>query len=132
MARTPRTKNVTAQGFQKAIDEILKEYGDDIEDVLIKVLPGVADDACEKVKQAGDPKWRRYNEGWAVDYGRTGKFTLTATVHNVTDYQLTHLLEYSHPMPQGGISRAYVHIYPVNEWVHEEVVKRVEEKLNDL
>lgn len=132
MARTPRTKNVNAEGFAKAINQILEEYGDDVENVLFKVLPVVAKDAVGKLEMAGESHWTRYNAGWDVSYGKTGKFVMNATVHNVTDYQLTHLLEYSHPMPQGGASTAYKHIYPVNEWVHDEVVKRVEDALNDL
>lgn len=132
MARTPRNKNINADGFAKAINDILAEYGDDVEQVLVKVLPEVADEARDKVEQAGNPKWTKYNKGWSVDNGRTGKYTVSATVHNATDYQLTHLLEYSHPMPQGGTSRAYPHIAPVNDWVHEEVVKKVEDALNDL
>lgn len=132
MARTPRTKNINADGFAKAINEILAEYGDDVEDILVKVLPEVANEARDKVEQTGNPKWTRYNQGWSVDFGKTRQYTVNATVHNATDYQLTHLLEYSHPMPQGGTSRAYPHIAPVNEWVHEEVVKKVEDALNDL
>lgn len=132
MARSRGKKNINADGFEKAINDILEEYGEGVQGVLISVLPEIANEACEKVKQAGKKEWTRYNAGWNVDSGKTGKFSVNATVHNATDYQLTHLLEYSHPMPQGGTSKAYTHIAPVNDWAQEEVIKKVEDKLNDL
>lgn len=124
-------KNINADGFAQAIEQILEEYGDGCQGVLMSVLPEVADEACERVKHAGKSEWTVYNDGWTVDSGKTGKFSVNATVHNATRYQLTHLLEYSHPMPQGGTSKAYPHIADVNEWAQQEVVKKVEEKLNN-
>ena len=129
-----RHKNVNADGFAKAIQEVLAEYGDDVANTLNEVMPKVADDACDKLRNStntGITNWAEYRAGWVVTQN-VGAYSIRNTIHNETKYQLTHLLEYKHPMPQGGESRAYVHIYPVNEWVHEEVVKRVEEKLNDL
>lgn len=129
--RASRKQNVNADGFAQAIEQILAEYGDGCQGVLMSVLPEVADEACKKVKNAGKSEWTVYNDGWTVDSGKTGKFSVNATVHNATRYQLTHLLEYSHPMPQGGSSKAYPHIAPVNDWVQDEVIKKVEEKLNN-
>lgn len=129
-----RHKNVNADGFAKAIQEVLAEYGDDVVNTLNEVMPKVADEACDKLRNStntGITNWVEYRAGWVVTQN-VGAYSIRNTVHNETKYQLTHLLEYSHPMPQGGSSRAYEHIAPVNEWVHEEVVKKVEEALNDL
>ena len=131
MARS-RKKAINADGFQQAIKELLDEYGEGVQGVLLSVLPEIANEARDKVMKAGQSNWTRYNSGWTVSEGKTGKYSVNATVHNATDYQLTHLLEYSHPMPQGGTSKAYTHIAPVNEWVQEEVIKKVEDRINDL
>lgn len=125
-----RHKNVNADGFAKAIQDVLAEYGNDVVNTLNEVMPKVADEACEKLKHS-QYQWGEYNAGWVVTQN-VGPYSIRNTVHNETKYQLTHLLEYSHPMPQGGSSRAYTHIAPVNDWVHEEVVKKVEDALNDL
>lgn len=130
--RSSRIKNVNADGFAKAIEDIIAEYGEGAQGVLISVLPEIADEACDKVKRAGKAEWTWYNEGWTVSSGKTGQFSVNATVHNAKAYQLTHLLEYSHPMPQGGSSKAYPHIADVNQWAQEEVIKKVEDKLNDI
>lgn len=126
-----RHQNVNADGFAKAIQDVLAEYGDEIANTLNEVLPQVADEACEKLKHHATYDWGVYNAGWVVTQN-VGAYSIRNTVHNETKYQLTHLLEYSHPMPQGGSSRAYTHIAPVNEWVHKEVVKRVEESINEI
>lgn len=130
--RASRKKSITADGFEKAIKELLDEYGEGVQGVLLEVLPEVAQEARDKVMQAGEKHWTYYNSGWTVSEGKTGKYSVNATVHNENAYQLTHLLEYSHPMPQGGTSKAYTHIAPVNEWTQEEVIKKVEERINDL
>lgn len=130
--RASRKQSINADGFAKAIEDLLNEYGDGVQGAIIAVLPEVAEEARDKVEQAGKKEWTYYNAGWTVSNGKTGKFSVNATVHNKNAYQLTHLLEYSHPMPQGGTSKAFPHIADANEWAQQEVVKKVEERINDL
>lgn len=58
--------------------------------------------------------WTRKKEGDAI------------IIHNKTDYQLTHLLEYGHVNRDGGRTPAKVHIRPAEEKAVQEYLDRVE------
>lgn len=115
--------------FSKTVQKLLDEYGDDVYEVVDEVIPDVAKEASKRVKAKSRKfGWNKYASGWKVTTenlrGHVG-----AVVHNETRYQITHLLEFSHPMPQGGSSEAYSHIAEPNQWAQEEAYKQIEERL---
>lgn len=122
------SKKVTPNGFTDAVKKLLEEYGEEVQKDIDEVIPQVAKEAQRKLKSAGKPSWKVYNGAWAVDTQKK-RYGVSCVVHNSKRYQLTHLLEFSHPMPQGGMSTAYPHIAPVNDWVQDEVIRKVEDKL---
>lgn len=121
-------KKVTPNDFTEAVKQLLAEYGEEVQADIDEVIPKVAKEAQRRLKTAGKPSWKIYNASWAVD-AQKKRYGVSCVVHNTKRYQLTHLLEFSHPMPQGGMSTAYPHIAPVNDWVQDEVVRLIEEKL---
>ena len=66
--------------------------------------------------------WDKYNRGWTVMKTKRDK---TATIHNATDYRLTHLLEKGHAKVNGGRTRAFPHIAPVAEECEDELIKNI-------
>ena len=122
------SKTIKPDGFANAVKSLIDEYGEEVQKDIDEVIPQVAKEAQRKLKSAGKPSWKVYNASWAVDV-QNKRLGIVATVHNRKRYKLTHLLEFSHPMPQGGMSTAYPHIAPVNDWVQDEVIRKVEEKL---
>lgn len=119
--------SVTAQ-----VDKLLNDYSVEMKRNAMNIFDQVAKEAAQKLKatspvgkgkNAGD-----YAKGWAVKrQNDRNKGLATITVHNRTHYQLTHLLEYGHDMPQGGRAQAQPHIEKVEEWSQREVIKRLEE-----
>jgi len=78
--------------------------------------------AVKRLKETspeGDTK--RYKKGWRVSDINGKKI-----VHNKTDYQLTHLLEYGHAKVNGGRVAAKPHIRPVEEQVIKDFTEGVE------
>lgn len=70
--------------------------------------------------------WKDYNKGWTVTQTKRDKREhMSATVHNKTKYQLTHLLEKGHALVQGGRARAFPHIAPVAEKAEEKLMQRL-------
>lgn len=125
------SKNILPGDFSSEINSILAEYGDHASKCLVEVIPDVARNATKQLKATNVYKRKtgRYNKGWTVstDVRRT---EVKSVVHNRTDYQLSHLLEFGHAKANGGRTKAFPHIAQVNDWVQEELVKKIKERVN--
>lgn len=68
---------------------------------------------------------KEYCKGWRLKKDKLGKNRYTIKVHNKTDYQLTHLLEFGHATRNGGRTKAQPHIRKVEQ----EYSQKFEQKL---
>ena len=98
-------------------------------------------DACDKIGEEAVQKLRassprrkggsaRYANGWVYDQTATG-----GVVHNATDYQLTHLLEYGHDVydhnhRKVGHAPAIPHIKDVETWATNALIEETERLIN--
>ncbi|MES1053557.1 HK97 gp10 family phage protein [Bacillus thuringiensis] len=98
----------------------LQRYANVVEEELLTVQEEVADVAVEKLKQNSPKKTGTYRKGW-----RKKKVDKAVVIHNAKG-QLTHLLENGHAKAGGGRVPEKVHIRPVEEYVIDELPKRVE------
>lgn len=89
------------------ITKILNEYKDVCYEALETALNDAGKDAVKELK-ATSPKRKkgktagRYAKGWKVKKVKKKNGVYEVIVHNATDYQLTHLLEYGHAKVIGG------------------------------
>lgn len=114
--------------FASAISEILSQYDDDVREIVDASITEVARDAQKKLKKSGSfGGTGEYKKSWAVKIEKKRIYT-NATVYNKKP-GLTHLLEFGHVKQNGGRTRAFPHIAPVNDAVQDEVIKHIEEKL---
>lgn len=118
--------------------DILDDYSEDVRKATADAIDVVAKEAVRKLKntspkQAGAKHSRRYAEGWTVKRERTGTGIPDVTVHNKTNYQLTHLLENGHVIRNGkgeyGRTNGIKHIAPVEEWASSELPIEIEKEL---
>ena len=110
------------------VDDILTEYSIDIQEKITETAKKLANQAVEdlkNVKQTYKIRTGKYNKGWKVKE-TIGKGFVKCTVHNGTNWQLTHLLEKGHVTRNGGKTKAFVHIKPVEEKYVNEYIKDVE------
>lgn len=112
------------------MNSILQRFGAQVDETFMQVEEGVAKDGTQELKQTSP---RRKGRGGGR-YARGWTYTKTANgfvIHNKTDYQLAHLLEYGHDIVRGGKkvgdSDPIPHIKDVEKWVQDEAVKRLEE-----
>lgn len=111
------------------ISKILEEYSYEIQDGITELAEEIANEGKNKLKnnkstykiRTGD-----YNKGWRVKTEKGARYVHT-TIHNATDYQLTHLLENGHATRNGGHTRAFKHIEPVADDCTEKFEREVEE-----
>lgn len=120
------SKSISGEMLSKELMKILEGYADDISDVVEKDANEVGKEAVVTIKKES-PKGAtgNYAKGWRLKKDKKGKNLYTVKLHNETDYQLTHLLEFGHAKANGGYTEAQPHIRPVEQ----EYGKKFEEKL---
>ena len=127
-------KKVTVDNLAKAIMDELEAFEGVTEEACDKGVSETAKTAVNELRSshpAGSGKYgswdKSYNKGWKVTQTKTDKrYHKKATIHNVTDYRLTHLLEKGHALKGGGRARAFPHIAPVAEKCEDELVKNIQ------
>ena len=126
-------KKVTVDNLASEIVKTLKEVEGMTEEAVEKGITKTAKDAVRDLHNAhpsGSGKYgswdKKYNKGWKVmQTKRDKRYHKKATIHNETDYQLTHLLEKGHALRNGGRTRAFPHIAPVAEKCEDELVSNL-------
>ncbi|WP_144609601.1 HK97 gp10 family phage protein [Bacillus cereus] len=106
--------------FASEIARELQRYANVVEEELLKAQEEVSDVAVEKLKQKSPKKTGAYRKSWRKKKEGNG-----VVIHN-TQGQLTHLLEKGHAKAGGGRVPAKVHIRPVEEYVIDELPRRIE------
>lgn len=111
------------------ISKILSNYANSIQDAIIESADEIAQEGMTKLrneKNTYQVRTGRYNRGWKVRK-TSGDRYVNRTIYNATDYQLTHLLENGHKTRNGGSTRAFKHIAPVEEYCVKKFQNEVEE-----
>lgn len=116
-------KKVTVDELSEEILEYMANFVGVTEEACEKGVLETADDVVNALRHAnpaGSGKygsWRNYNNGWEirVEKNKRRKSGLTAIVWNPKYYRLTHLLEKGHAKVNGGRTKAYEHIAPIEK-----------------
>ncbi|PGZ69599.1 MULTISPECIES: HK97 gp10 family phage protein [Bacillus] len=106
--------------FASEIARELQRYANVVEEKLENEIEEIGDIAVDKLKQNSPKKTGAYRKGW-----RKKKEGKGVVLHN-TQGQLTHVLENGHAKVGGGRVPAQVHIRQVEEYVNDELPKRIE------
>lgn len=134
-----KRKRIPVIDFETAVADALAEYSTSAISAVDLSIDEVAEQAEQKLKSVrrfapdGNPSGK-YSNDWETETYKTGRFSTKAVVYNVENYRLTHLLEFGH-VTRNGTGRtfdptpAYPHIAPVNDWVHDEIIKQIQRRL---
>lgn len=110
------------------VKDILNEYSTDVQDGIDKAAQTLANQAASNLKASSgtyEIHTGKYNKGWRVKTEK-GRGSIDCIVHNATNWQLTHLLENGHTTRNGGRTKAFEHIRPVEQKCVKEYTKDVE------
>lgn len=122
----------------KTIQDELQSLGIEVDDETQEVFDEVGKEAVKKLKATSpvnekSPQKGRYAKGWTYEKGKRYRGKAVGVVRNKKDPQLTHLLEYGHPIVRNGevvgYAEAKEHIRPVADWVADEIETRLSKKL---
>lgn len=107
------------------INAILGRFTSDINTDLDKIMKDVANEAANMLKADAPVDSGKYKKGFKVDHEK-GRYIIKNK-----QYQLTHLLEKGHDVvvngKKVGHAKAYPHWKKADEYVEEQMTKRVEE-----
>lgn len=123
-----------AETLSIQLEKILDEYDEEVKRVVDKAAATVGRQSVKRLKTTSPRRaGGSYASGWRVKTIKMGGNVCDVVIHNATDYQLTHLLEYGHAIVNKfgtyGRTPAHVHIKPVEEWANKEFQEEVERKL---
>lgn len=125
----------------KTIQEELLAVGVAVDDDMQEVFDEVGKEAAKKLKATSpvNEKGKKagfYAKGWTYEKGKTtynNQKKVKGVVRNKTVPQLTHILEYGHPLVRHGKVvgnvEAKEHIRPVAEWCVDEIENKLNNKL---
>lgn len=110
---------VKAEEFENALKEYLENYVEDIDEGVKETTDSITKEAIKELKEVS-PRGKGlrenpYHKGWTKQVNKKNKGRYTVKIHNKTNYQLTHLLEFEHATRNGGRTKAIPHIRPVEE-----------------
>ena len=119
--------------LQRTVESYLQNFGSNVSGALSEALDEVGKEAVKKLKATSPKKTGAYAKGWRFKRQVKGKNGFQAIVYNARRGQLTHLLEYGHPLVSDGKvvgqAKSESHIGPVNEWVQSELPRRFAQKV---
>lgn len=122
-------KGISASDIDNAVmDELDAFAGACVEDIQA-AAEEVAKWAVKQLKAKSPNRSGNFSKDWAVNKQKTRTGTHT-TVYNKRLYMLAHLLEYGHPTGNGGRTKGYSFIKPIeteaNKRFENELKRRVE------
>lgn len=127
------SKTIKPEVFAQAVKDYLEIYVEDIGESVEETSNQIGKEAKDELKRISPTGYRkRYAKGWTIKKDKKKKNYYAIKIHNKTDYQLTHLLEFSHTTRNGRRTKAIPHIRPVEEKYKEEFEKRLKDKIRRI
>lgn len=119
-------KKVPVEQMADEIAQQLAAWADDVTANTKDAVREVAKQCLDEVRENSPVRTGRYKKGWTNVVSYEGQTDLRVTVHNKTDYQLTHLLEFGHAKRGGGRVEPKPHIKQAEQHATEALGRKVE------
>lgn len=129
------SKTVSVDDMAKVLAAELQNYCQEVTDGVKADVKSVAKETVSELKATSPVDKRRtgrrgrYAKGWKDTVVFESDLDIRVEVHNKTDYQLAHLLEFGHEVVAGGKVVGHYegkpHIRPAEEKAEEKLMKQV-------
>lgn len=118
---------VRIDGLADAVAEAIQEYADAASEDIKKAASQAADSCVKELRSTSPKQTGDYRKGWKKKKAFENATSVRYTVHNATDYQLTHLLEKGHAKRNGGRVAAIPHIETAEQNAISEFERKAKE-----
>lgn len=109
--------------------KILNDYAEGTNADLADLAKKFAKQGAKSLREASSEYgWGSYSAGWTTWYEEK-RYSEQGIIYNEKLPGLPHLLEHGHAKRNGGRTRAFTHIAPVEKEIVEGFTKAVERKL---
>lgn len=123
------SNSVKPENLQKSIREYLENYAEDIYESVVKTTDEITEEAVAELKQKSPrrkgSRKKPYYKGWRKQQEKQNKGKYVIKIHNKTNYQLTHLLEFEHATKKGKKTKAIPHVRPIEKKYKEKYEKSI-------
>lgn len=117
---------INANDFADTIAEYLDEYGKEAVEANETAIRKVAKEVTRDLKKAGSfGGTGKYRKSITSEIQKT-RIGISATVGAGKNAGLTHLLEFGHAKQNGGRTRAFNFVGPINDTVEDRYMKEME------
>lgn len=117
---------VRLDGLAAAIDKELKDYRNEIKEIIDVEVRETAKETAEELRQTAPKRTGDYANSWTYKTDKTGSATVYA---RAPYYRLTHLLEHGHLNRDGTRTPGKEHIGPARDRAEESLYEKVVRQL---
>lgn len=121
---------INSKDFSKTIQSYISEYGDEVLEKNAEALETVAKEVTRDLKKAGDFGGTSFRKSIAYEMQTGRKIRVRAKIGaKAPYYRLTHLLEFGHATANGGRTKAFNFVKPINDTVEQRYIAEMERLL---
>lgn len=123
------TKMIKVKNLESTIKSILSNYADEVIPDVKESVDEVTEEAKNVVKKHAPKKKGKYRRSIKVKNTYESVTEKRNTIYSKDNAGLTHLLEEGHALVSGGRTNAFPHWKYGDEYIKEELPKRIKKKL---
>lgn len=115
---------VSVDGLEDAVRAELEQYASEVQEEVDSAVVRAARRCLAQIRRNSPKKTGDYRKGWRLRTDKT-RLSISEIIHNATDWQLIHLLEFGHQKASGGRVEGEPHVEPAEQQAERELLTEI-------
>lgn len=115
---------VSVDGLEDAVRAELEQYASEVQEEVDSAVVRAARRCLAQIRRNSPKKTGDYRKGWRLRTDKT-RLSIREIIHNATDWQLIHLLEFGHQKASGGRVEGEPHVEPAEQQAERELLTEI-------